>query len=76
MSITAFIMALTREGKEYSVLKELRRMKKISEAWLVYGEYDVVCRAVVKDLTELEKLVTEKIRNIPHITMTNTMINL
>ncbi len=74
--VTAFILATTKTGKEKDVLTDLLRINEVREAYNVYGDYDVVIKAEAKDLDNLNDVLIRKIRNLPNIAMTTTMIGL
>jgi anthranilate phosphoribosyltransferase len=74
--ITAFILAITKNGREKDVLAELNKLSEITEAWNVYGDYDVLARVEAMDLDSLNEFMLRKVRAISHISMTSTMIGL
>lgn len=74
--VTAFILATTKTGKEKSVLDKLSCLKEITEAYTVYGDYDLVIKAEVENLDKLNEFLVSKIRNVSDISMTTTMIGL
>jgi DNA-binding Lrp family transcriptional regulator len=41
---------------------------------VVFGEYDVVARMTTDDLDKLEDFVSQRIRTIPNVLVTSTMI--
>jgi len=74
--VTAFVLIMTKTGKEKEVISELQRMDGIKEAWAVYGDYDIIAKATVSDLDRLNSLLLQKIRSITNISMTSTLIGL
>jgi len=74
--VTAFILATTATGKEKEVLENLKDLIEVKEAHNVYGDYDLVLRAEAADLDKLNSFLIEKIRAVPNIAMTTTMIGL
>ena len=74
--VTAFILATTKTGKEKDVLTDLLRIGEVKEAYNVYGDYDVLIKAEAQDLDKLNDVLVRKIRSIPNIAMTTTMIGL
>ncbi len=74
--VTAFILATTKTGKEKDVLTDLLRIGEVKEAYNVYGDYDVLIKTETKDLDTLNDVLVRKIRNLPNIAMTTTMIGL
>ncbi len=74
--VTAFILATTKTGKEKEVVERLMKIDEIKEAYNVYGDYDVLIKAETRDLDNLNEFLMKKIREIPEIAMTTTMIGL
>jgi len=74
--VTAFILATTKTGKEKDVLTDLLRISEVKEAYNVYGDYDVLIKAETKDIDSLNEILIRKIRSLPNIAMTTTMIGL
>jgi DNA-binding Lrp family transcriptional regulator len=44
------------------------------QADIIFGEYDVIAKVSTKDLDALEGFVSDKIRNVPNVLVTSTMI--
>ncbi len=72
--VVAYVILLVEVGREYEVLRKLLEMEAISEAHVVYGEFDVIARIEVEDLSELERTVMS-IRRIPGVERTVTLIS-
>jgi len=73
MTVKAFILFKVSSGSEREVCKKIVEFDGVVEASVIYGEYDLIVKASAKDLEQLEVL-TEKIRTIPSIVLTSTMI--
>jgi len=69
----AYILLLTAPGKDEKVLDNLRSIPEVSEATLVFGEFDIYAMIEVENINELNQ-VTTKIRKIEGITKTSTLI--
>ncbi len=74
--VVAFALIVGDAGKEKKILESLNKMKEVEEAYIVYGEYDIVVKVNVEQLKDLDPFLTEKIRNIDGVQMTSTMIAL
>jgi len=72
--VVAFALIVGDAGKK--ILESLKSMKEVEEAYIVYGEYDIVVKVNVEQLKDLDPFLTEKIRNIDGVQMTSTMIAL
>jgi DNA-binding Lrp family transcriptional regulator len=71
---TALVLLNTEIGSEADVLRELRKMANIEEAFLIYGAYDIILRVESSSMVKLKQTVTWKIRKMDYVTATQTMI--
>jgi DNA-binding Lrp family transcriptional regulator len=72
--LTALVLLNTEIGSEAGVLRELRRIANVEEAFLVYGVYDIILRIKSNSMNELKRTVTWEIRKMDHVTATQTTI--
>lgn len=72
--VTAYILIISESGAERRVVEELLDVDGVSEAELVYGEYDVITKVSVEDISQLTDFIIEKIRPIKSIKRTSTLI--
>ena len=70
----AYILITTKSGSERELLKEVSEFKEVVEANLVIGENDVVIKIKVDDVSQLDKFLTDKLRVLPDVFLTTTMI--
>lgn len=76
----AFVLINTEAGAEEEVLKELKGlMKHLSEAHIVYahtiyGVHDIISRIEAETESFLKQSILEKIRRVPGVTSTITLI--
>ena len=70
----AFVLIKTERGAEADVLTDLRKVKGVNEAFVVYGAYDVIARLEAMTIQELRELILECIRKRDGIQSTLTMI--
>jgi DNA-binding Lrp family transcriptional regulator len=61
-------------GKEDEVCKELVQFDAVEEIATIYGEYDAVLKVKVKDMNHLDDFIVQKLRAMPNIFLTATMI--
>jgi len=71
---TAYVLINTEIGLEEDVLRELKRTPNITEAYVVYGVYDIVAKVEAESMDRLKEIVTWKIRQLEKIRSTLTMI--
>ena len=72
--VTALVLINVEMGLEGEVLKALRKMDGVIEAFAVYGNYDVIAKIQVESLEKLNQIVTGKIRKMEAVKATQTMI--
>ena len=71
---TAYVLINTEIGFEEDVSRELKKTPNITEAYVVYGVYDVVAKVEAESMDRLKEIVTWKIRRLEKIRSTLTMI--
>jgi DNA-binding Lrp family transcriptional regulator len=74
MTVKAFIMINVGTGKEDEVCKELVKYDEVEEVATIYGEYDAILKVKVKDMNHLDDFIVQKLRAMPNIFLTATMI--
>lgn len=70
----AFVLINTEIGAESEVLKELRNVEGIEEAYSVYGVYDIIAKVSADTMDKLKEIVTWRIRRLDKVRSTLTMI--
>jgi len=74
MAVFAYVLVTLKSGSETSVLKKVSSFEEATEVALLYGEYDAIVKVKVEDLSQLDKFLTDKLRVLPDIFLTTTMI--
>ncbi|KON29307.1 hypothetical protein AC482_06850 [miscellaneous Crenarchaeota group-15 archaeon DG-45] len=74
MPVEAYIMINVNAGSEDEVCKELVKFEEVEEVATIYGEYDAVIRVQARDMDHLDRFILEKLREIPNIVLTATML--
>lgn len=64
-------VAPNTEEKVYSKLKKIPEVKQIN---ILFGSWDIVAQVEVKSVTGLNEFMLEKVRKIPEVNLTATMI--
>jgi len=72
--VIAYVLLVTEVGKEYEIIQELKKIKGVTEAKAVYGEFDIITRIEGTDLKSLDESVT-KLRRISSVIRTVTLIS-
>ncbi len=74
MSIKAYVLLKVSSGTEREVCKKIADFDEVVDASIIYGEFDIVAKVRVDELSSLEVFLSENIRSIPSIMLTSTMI--
>jgi len=56
------------------VCKKASEIEEVIEASVLYGEYDAIVKVRADDLSQLDKFLSDKLREIPDIFRSSTMI--
>ena len=71
----AFVLIHTETGKENDVLKELKKIEGVEEAFIVYGGYDIVAKVVAENIEKLKEIVySGRLKKIDGIFSTRILI--
>ena len=73
MSAIALVLISTEPGQEQQVVADLKEMREVSEAMVLFGEYDVYCKVVVDDFSRLSDLILGSIRTLEGVVETTTL---
>ena len=74
MAVLAYVLVTLHSGSEKDVLKKVASFDEATEVDLVYGEYDALVKVRVKNLSQLNTFMTDKLRALPDIYLTTTII--
>jgi DNA-binding Lrp family transcriptional regulator len=70
----AFVLINSEAGSEKEILKELKGMAEVKEAYVVYGTYDVIAKVEADTMDKLKEIITWKTRRLDNVISTLTMI--
>ncbi len=56
------------------MVKELRKIDAVKEAFIVYGVYDVIVKVEADSMDKLKEIVSWKIRRLDKVRSTLTML--
>jgi len=68
------VLINTDAGAEDEVFEKLKELSQVTEAYVVYGVYDIVIRVETENMEKLRDFVTNSIRKLPKVRSTLTMI--
>ncbi len=72
MSI-AFVLISIIPGKEHEVYNKISQLKYITEVHPLLGQYDMIAKLDIGDISEVGKLVINDIRSISGVLDTKTL---
>jgi len=71
----AFVLINTEIGSSIAdVLKDLKKVEGVDEAFAVYGVYDIIARVRAESMDKLKETLTWRIRRVDNVRTTLTMI--
>ena len=70
----AYVQIAVESGKDRSVQASLKKIPQVKEAHVVFGDWDVISLLEIKSPEELGQLIVGKIRAIPGVKLTKTLI--
>ena len=71
---SAYVLINVELGAEEETLKSLRGIPGVIEAHRVFGIYDTVITVEAESTNKLNEVITQKIRRLPRVRSTLTMI--
>lgn len=63
-----------KKVNQTDIANELKKIEGVYEVYILTGGSDILVKALVRDITELNNLVTEKLRNVAGVDKTQTSI--
>ena len=70
----AYVLINVESGSEDDVLKELKIVEGIEEAYFSYGVYDIITKIQADTMDKLKEMVTRRIRTLNKVRSTLTLI--
>ncbi len=70
----AFILINTDTGTEEEVLSELKKIPGVTEAYTIYGVYDLIAKVEADTLDKVKEIVSSRIRRLEHVRSTLSMM--
>ena len=70
----AYILLKVTPGYERSIVKDLKNIPEVEDVDELYGQWDIITKASVAKIEDLDALLSEKMRKIEGVTLTSTMI--
>lgn len=73
---TAYVLINCDLGSEESVISELKSIEGVAEVHGIFGAYDILAKVTSKQVETLRETITWKIRKIPKIRSTLTLMGI
>jgi len=70
----AYILASFNAGTERDAYDDISTLDSVKDINLLFGEWDVIAKVEVDGPGELEKFIVDRVRSIPGVKLTSTMI--
>jgi len=74
LATLAHVLVTLRSGAERDVCNKVSNFEEVVQVDELYGEYDAIVKVQVEDLAQLDKFLTDRLRALPDIFLTTTMI--
>ena len=68
-----YVLLNVSPGAEHDVYMRLQKLESVSDATVLFGDYDLIVKLEATDLSSIAKAVVESIRQIPGILDTKTL---
>lgn len=74
MSVSAYVLVTLNPGTEKNILKKVSHFDEVMRVSMMYGEYDAILKVCTGSLEQLNEFLTDKLRVLPDIFQTATLI--
>ncbi|MCI4396286.1 MAG: Lrp/AsnC family transcriptional regulator [Desulfurococcales archaeon] len=71
---SAIVLINAEIGSEEEVFNEVTKVNEVTEAYVVYGVYDVIIKIEADTMDKLKEIIASQIRKLPKVRSTLTMI--
>lgn len=73
-SMKAFVLIALKEGIERELLKDVKEYPEVNNAYILFGEWDIILDMEVADAEQLGTFVMENIRSREDVRLTSSLI--
>ncbi len=74
MCVLAYVLVTLNPGTEKNMLEKIAYLDEVSAVSMMYGEYDAIIKVRTGNLEQLNQFLTDKLRVLPDIFQTATLI--
>tara|TARA_B100001173_G_scaffold269628_1_gene246600 strand:- start:541 stop:774 length:234 start_codon:yes stop_codon:yes gene_type:complete len=68
-----YVLINVTPGKETEVYQKIHVLEKVSDATLLFGDYDILVKLEADNLGEIAQTVVDTIRQVPGVLDTKTL---
>lgn len=72
--VTAKVGSSDYLGATKTIKEKIAKIPGVLKIDIIFGRYDIITEVEARDLDELSRLVTDKIKSIPNVLSTETFI--
>ena len=69
----SFVLVKSEMGHEMDVMNDILKIDGVKEAAGTFGQYDIFVKVQASTRSELDKIITKKIRTVPNVLSTTTL---
>ena len=70
----AYILIALKGCDEYEVLSNVRQLPEVTEANVLFGEWDIIAKVKTENPDSLATFMMDKIRKMPEVKLSSTLI--
>ncbi|MGI0027804.1 MAG: Lrp/AsnC ligand binding domain-containing protein [Nitrosopumilaceae archaeon] len=69
----AYVLVKAKMGHEVDVMNDILKIEGVKEVLGTYGQYDIFVKVQVPTRSEIEQIITQKIRRVGNVLSTTTL---
>jgi len=73
MEELSFVLVKSKMGHELEVMNDILKIEGVKEATGTFGQYDIFVKVQASTRSELDKIITKKIRLVHNVLSTTTL---
>ena len=68
-----YVLVNVSPGQEYQAFQTIKELENVSDATLLFGDYDIIIKLEAESLGIIAKTVVDTIRQVPGVTGSKTL---
>jgi DNA-binding Lrp family transcriptional regulator len=68
-----YVLVNVLPGQEYQAFQTIKELENVSDATLLFGDYDIIIKLEAESLGIIAKTVVDTIRQVPGVTGSKTL---